>query len=56
VIVVSGAIAPAQAGGDKKSVTLFTPRDHADHFICGAVNVSSVTVLEGFRGFEGSRT
>lgn len=48
LIVASGAIAPAQAGGDKKSVTLFTPRDHADHFICGAVNVSSETLGMAF--------
>ena len=47
-LVACGAIASTQAGRDKKSVILFTPRDHADHFICGAVNVSSETLGMAF--------
>jgi len=48
LIVASGAIAAAQADSDKKSVTLFTPRDRGDHFICGAVNVSDKTLGVAF--------
>ena len=41
LIVVSGAMAPAQADSNKKSVTLVTPCDRGDQLICGDVNVSN---------------
>jgi hypothetical protein len=39
LMVAGGAIASARADNDKLGVTLFTPRDRGDHFVCAAVNV-----------------
>jgi hypothetical protein len=48
LIAANGAVASARADSDKKSVTLFTPRDRGDHLICGAVNVSGKTLGMAF--------
>jgi hypothetical protein len=44
MIIASEAITSARADDGKAGVTLFTPRGRADHFICGAVNVSNKTL------------
>jgi hypothetical protein len=44
LFLVTGAIDVTRADDDKAGVTLFTPRGRADHFICGAVNVSNKTL------------
>jgi hypothetical protein len=44
LIVVSAAIASAQADNDTLGATLFTPRDRGDHFVCAAVNVGDKTL------------
>jgi hypothetical protein len=44
IFVISGAIAPAQADDDKRSVTLYTSALRATSFNCNAVNVSRKTL------------
>jgi hypothetical protein len=44
IFVISGAIAPAQADDDKRSVTLYTSALRATGFNCNAVNVSRKTL------------
>src|SRR5260370_14411001 len=57
LIVASGAIASAEADGDKtadsdkKTVTLFTPQGRGDALFCDAVNVSGKTLGMAFAIF-----
>jgi hypothetical protein len=44
MVLVSGAIASAQADDDKRGVTLYTPPIRAGGFNCNALNVSHKTM------------